>query len=937
MGDVDSNGLDWQLLESLYEVASELPEPQRATFVETACAGDDPLRRELQALLSLSPPAGRFFSRMGSAVRAAMPDAAPPSTDPLSGTTIGHYRIEQRLGAGGMGIVYRAYDVRLQRVVALKFLPPHVSTEDTANRRFFIEARAAAALDHPNICTIFEVGEMAEPGPFIAMAYYAGETLDRTLQRGRLEIPLAVEYALQIARGLAAAHQRGIVHRDIKPGNVMITADGVVKILDFGLARPPDAARTRSDGIFGTVAYMAPERAFGHAADHRTDLWSLGVTFYEMVTGQRPFRRDSEAAVLYAIAHEEPLSPDALRPDLPTPVVQIIQKLLQKDPANRYPDAGMFIADLEGVDTSSWVPAAGPVSVVSSGGGVNRPAGREPPRAAERRSAPRLLSRRRIQVIGSGLGTLIATALIGFAIQARSGPASPGTSIDMPNVAVLYFQDNTDSGDPPGWLANALTSSLIGALVNVQGISPLSMNAVRPYRDSPRPAPAIAADLGAEWLIDGFIDRIGGRVVATVELIEGATGRRLADREVPRPLGEERALIEEVVRVAIEMLRDRLGSEMRLGRWQAGTTDSVAFRLLHIAIGEVEEADRLAASANPRSGWARLRRADSTLARSAEADRDWPEPLIERGWVANKAARLAFGIGAPRDSVEAVLERGIEYSSVALRRRGELPRALEVRGVLRHTSWLLLAPHPDTTAAQQLLTEAERDLRDALEANPDLARALNALSAIEHVQGRLDEALITTERAYRADRFLAPEEVLGRLFNITFETGADAAAADWCTEIGNRFPESWFIAHCRLMLMAWSPASVANPDSAWRWVEQFASDAPEAIRSSVRAELEILAAGVLARAGQGDSAQRVLDRARAASSQAPLAADDNSRISRLQQEAGVRVLLSQSETALQLLDEYLTHRPESRNSLARSRRFRSLATDPRLGGPGGIP
>jgi len=936
MGDVDSNGLDWQLLESLYEVASELAEPERATFVETACAGDDRLRRELQALLSLSPPAGRFFSRMGIAVRAAVPDADPASTDPLIGATIGHYRIEQRLGAGGMGIVYRAYDVRLQRVVALKFLPPHVSTEDTANRRFFIEARAAAALDHPNICTIFEVGEMAEPGPFIAMAYYAGETLERTLQRGRLEIPLAVDCALQIARGLAAAHQRGIVHRDIKPGNVMITADGVVKILDFGLARPPDAARTRSEGIFGTVAYMAPERAFGHAADHRTDLWSLGVTFYEMVTGQRPFRRNSEAAVLYAIAHEEPLSPDALRPDLPTPVVQIIQKLLQKDPANRYPDAGMVIADLEAVDTSSWVPAAGPVSVVSSGGGVNRPAGRELPRAADRRSAPRLLTRRRIQVIGAGLGTLIAAALIGFAIRARSGPASTGTGSDVPNVAVLYFQDNTDSDGPSGWLANALTSSLIGALVNVQGISPLSMNAVRPYRDSPRPAPAIAADLGAEWLIDGFIDRIGGRVVATVELIEGATGRRLADREVPRPVGEERALIEEVVRVAIEMLRERLGSEMRLGRWQAGTTDSVAFRLLHIAIGEVEEADRLAASANPQSGWARLRRADSTLARSAEADRDWPEPLIERAWVANKAARMAFGIAGQRDSVEAAFERGIEYASAALRRRMDVPRALEVLGVLRYTSWLLVPP-PDTLAAQRLLSEAERDLRDALEANPDLARALNALSAIEYAQGRFDEALITTERAYRADRFLAPEEVLARLFSITFETAADAAAADWCAEYGNRFPESWFIAHCRLMLMAWSPASVANPDSAWRWVEQAASDAPEVSRASVRAELEILAAGVLARAGQGDSAQRVLDRVRAASSQAPLAADDNSRISRLQQEAGVRVLLRQSETALQLLAEYLTHRPESRNSLARSRRFRSLATDPRLGGPVGIP
>ncbi|MCI0433472.1 MAG: hypothetical protein L0271_07470 [Gemmatimonadetes bacterium] len=200
------------------------------------------------------------------------------------------------------------------------------------------------------------------------------------------------------------------------------------------------------------------------------------------------------------------------------------------------------------------------------------------------------------------------------------------------------------------------------------------------------------------------------------------------------------------------------------------------------------------------------------------------------------------------------------------------------------------------------------------------------------MQGRIDEALLTTERAYRADRFLAPEEVLARLFNITFETADDGAATEWCTEIGNRFPQSWFVAHCRLMLMAWSARSSPQADSAWRWVDQGASSAPEAIRASVRAELEILAASVLARGGRGDSARAVLDRVNAAArSDAGLVADENSRIARLQHEAGVRVLLGQTDRAVQLLDDYLSHRPEGRNSLARSRRFRSLAT---VFGPG---
>ncbi|MCI0433471.1 MAG: serine/threonine-protein kinase [Gemmatimonadetes bacterium] len=698
MGDEESDDLDWQRLESLYEAASALPAAERAAFLEEACAQDHHMQRELQSLLSVAAPADVFFGRLDMAARAILADD-PTSADPRVGTRIGHYRIEERLGAGGMGVVYRAYDERLRRVVALKFLPPHLSAEETSNRRFFAEARAAASLDHPNICTIYEVGEVVEPGPFIAMAYYTGETLDHTLRRGRLGIPLAVDYAVQIATGLAAAHQRGIVHRDVKPGNVIITTDGIAKILDFGLARPPDAARTLSEGIFGTIAYMSPERAFGHAADHRTDLWSLGVTLYEMVTGQRPFRRESEAATLYAIAHEPPLDPVSLRPELPAALARLILRLLEKEPANRYADARSVIEDLESI-ASSTIGAEPAINPAAHGprSAVGRPhTGLEP-------GGMRRFAKRRTYAILAIPGAVIAAGLISLALLDRPESGAPVSGTGQPNVAVLYFQGDTTSD----WLTNALTSSLIGALMNVQGISPLSMNAVRPYRNSPRASPAIAAELGAEWLIDGFIDHVDERVVATSELIEGPTGRRLANRESRRPIGEERALIEDVVRDVIEMLRERLGSEMLLGRWQAGTTDSVAFRLLHIAIGEIEEADQLAASASPMSGWARLRRADSTLARAAEADRDWPAPLIERAWLANKAARLAFGIGASRDSVEAAFERGTRYASAALRGQRETARALEARGVLRHTEWLLLAPQRDTLAARELLGEPSR-------------------------------------------------------------------------------------------------------------------------------------------------------------------------------------------------------------------------------------
>jgi serine/threonine protein kinase/Tol biopolymer transport system component len=251
------------------------------------------------------------------------------------------------LGGGGMGIVYRAEDTRLGRTVALKFLPPELTRDPVAKARFLQEARTASALDHPNICTVYDVGETEGHQLYLAMPCYDGETLRRKVERGPLPLPEVVDYALQVGKGLAKAHRQGIVHRDVKPANLMVTGDGVVKILDFGIAKlAGEAGLTRTGGTVGTPAYMSPEQMRGGEVDGRADLWALGVVMYEMLTGRRPFLGDHESGLRQAILEAEPEPLIRLRPDAPPELERVVQRLLSKDTAGRYPTADAAVADL---------------------------------------------------------------------------------------------------------------------------------------------------------------------------------------------------------------------------------------------------------------------------------------------------------------------------------------------------------------------------------------------------------------------------------------------------------------------------------------------------------------------------------------------------------------------------------------------------------------
>jgi len=272
----------------------------------------------------------------------------------MIGKTISHYKILEKLGAGGMGVVYKAEDTKLDRIVALKFLPPHLHLDDEAEQRFISEAKAASSFDHPNICTIYDINKTDDDQLYIVMASYEGETLKKKLEKGPVNVEEAIDIATQVTEGLKKAHQKGIVHRDIKPANIFITNDGLVKILDFGLAKVSTQTQLTTMGTtMGTVAYMSPEQTKGEEVDQRTDIWSLGIILYEIITGKLPFQGDYDQAIIYSILNEEQEPITGLRTGVSAELERIINKCLQKVPSSRYKYADELLIDLRQINKAS--------------------------------------------------------------------------------------------------------------------------------------------------------------------------------------------------------------------------------------------------------------------------------------------------------------------------------------------------------------------------------------------------------------------------------------------------------------------------------------------------------------------------------------------------------------------------------------------------------
>ena len=393
----------------------------------------------------------------------------------MIGKAISHYKILEKLGAGGMGVVYKAEDTKLKRTVALKFLPDDLTRNDEAKERFVLEAQAASALDHPNICNIYEIDE-TEPAPgepggqlFIAMACYEGETLKQKLAEGPLSVDDAVETAIQVAQGLAKAHEKGIVHRDIKPANIMITNDGVVKILDFGLAKLSGATQlTKTGTTLGTLAYMSPEQAQGVEVDHRTDIWALGIILYEMLSGQHPFKGDYEQAVIYSILSEEP---EPLS-NLPAELEQIVQKALQKERDERYQSAEELLSDLQAFQE-----------------------GGKPTASTTKRAKPR---RQKQLYLVSGLVILLLLTLVGI-LMFWPSTQSP----QRPRLVVLPFENLGAPEDE--YFAEGITEEITARLAGISGLQIIARQSASRYKDTVKGAREIAEELGVGYVLGGTI------------------------------------------------------------------------------------------------------------------------------------------------------------------------------------------------------------------------------------------------------------------------------------------------------------------------------------------------------------------------------------------------------------------------------------------------
>jgi tetratricopeptide (TPR) repeat protein len=363
----------------------------------------------------------------------------------MIGRTISHYRVLEKLGEGGMGVVYRAEDTKLKRTVALKFLPPGSTSDPEAKERFMREAQAASALEHPNICNIHEINETEDGQLFICMACYDGVSLRQKIARGPLKLDEALDIAAQVALGLTKAHEHGIVHRDIKPANILITGDGHAKIVDFGLAKLAHEPRlTKTGSTTGTVAYMSPEQTRGEDVDRRTDVWALGVVLYEMITGRRPFRGDHEQATVFSIANEEPEPVTALRTGVPMELERVVLKAMAKRPGDRYQHIDDMMVDLRGVTRKLEAPT------------VVAPAASD----TQRRAANGVVKRRRSLGRNVWIPVAVVVLVVVAALVLRPILLADRAVVEPTPIIIVSFENQT--GDPAyDYLRKAIPNLLI--------------------------------------------------------------------------------------------------------------------------------------------------------------------------------------------------------------------------------------------------------------------------------------------------------------------------------------------------------------------------------------------------------------------------------------------------------------------------------------------
>jgi serine/threonine protein kinase/tetratricopeptide (TPR) repeat protein len=520
----------WQEIERLYELVAGHEPSKRAAFLEKACGGDEAMRSEIEALLALAEPAEKFMEAPGMAVLAK--EMAHERRGSMLERQIGSYQILSFLGAGGMGEVYCARDTRLGRLVALKILPPGLAADPERKRRLLKEAKAASALNHPHIVTVYDVGSQ-DGVDFLVMEYVQGKTLDKLIPQGGQDVSIAIRFAIAITDAFAKAHAAGIVHRDLKPGNIMVAEDGTVKVLDFGIAKLTETVEvTESDAtrptetttrgmILGTVSYMSPEQGEGKKIDARSDIFSFGVLLYEMVTGRKPFQGDTKLATLSAILRDEPLPASQVVKDLPPQLERIIARCLRKSPERRFQTMADLNVALKEVKEES---------------------------DSDKLAASPLDPRSRRRTVPAVIGAVAALLILGVASYWFFPRSKTSDS-----VAVLPFVSM--SADPNAeYLSDGITENLINALSQVPNLRVVPRSLVFGYKGREVDPRKAGRELNVRVVLMGKVVERGDNLSVQTELVDVARVSQLWGRQYSRKFSEIFAVQEEIAKEVKEKL-----------------------------------------------------------------------------------------------------------------------------------------------------------------------------------------------------------------------------------------------------------------------------------------------------------------------------------------------------------------------------------------------